>query len=160
MAADLNNDKKLDLVATCVEGDIVVLLGNGDGTFQTPAYYTISGTPVIAQPVDLNDDGYLDIAAATPSAVLIMLNQGSTAPGALLAAKSYPAQSGVLFSGVETGDFNGDGKQDVLGISTNSPGAYLPFYVFYGNGDGTLQTAQSTQHDLQHRPGCHRRFQS
>jgi hypothetical protein len=143
IAADLNNDKKLDLVATCTEGDVVVLLGNGDGSFQKPFYYTTSGTPVIAQPVDLNGDGYLDVAAATPSAVLVMLNQGATAPGTLLAAKSYTPPTGMVFSGIQSGDFNGDGKQDILAISTNRPTMDLPFALFYGNGDGTLQPPQT-----------------
>ena len=58
--ADVNNDKKLDAVSSC-NGYITVQLGNGDGTFQAPAYYAVNtGTPVL---VDLNGDGYLDIAA-------------------------------------------------------------------------------------------------
>ena len=59
--ADVNNDKKLDAIYNC-NGYISVALGNGDGTFQAPAYYAVPNTetPLL---VDLNGDGYLDIAA-------------------------------------------------------------------------------------------------
>ncbi len=36
--ADVNNDKKLDLVYSC-NGFLTIQLGNGDGTFQAPAYF-------------------------------------------------------------------------------------------------------------------------
>ena len=63
--ADVNNDKKLDLVYSC-NGFLTVQLGNGDGTFQAPAYYgKYVGPPAFA---DLNGDGYLDIAALIPTA--------------------------------------------------------------------------------------------
>ncbi len=143
LAADLNNDKKLDIVLTCVEGYIVVLLGDGDGTFQKPVYYATTGTPVIGQPGDLNGDGYLDIAASTPTAVLVMLNQGSGAPGTLQPAKTYPVPTGlnIALAGVQSGDFNGDAKQDLIAVNTNTTQS-IPFVIFNGNGDGTFQTAQ------------------
>jgi hypothetical protein len=82
--ADVNNDQKLDLVYSC-NGFLAIQLGNGDGTFQPPAYFgKYLGTPVFA---DLNGDGYLDIAALifnanAPPQVAVFLNQGATAPGA------------------------------------------------------------------------------
>ena len=43
--ADVNNDKKLDLVYSC-NGFLTIQLGNGDGTFQPPAYFgKYQGTP-------------------------------------------------------------------------------------------------------------------
>ena len=62
----------------------------------------------------------------------------------MLSAKSYtvPAPPGLVFAGVQAGDFNGDGKQDLLAVNTNTT-LSVPFAIFYGNGDGTLQTAQA-----------------
>jgi Bacterial Ig-like domain (group 3)/FG-GAP-like repeat len=140
--ADVNNDKKLDLVYSC-NGFLTIQLGNGDGTFQPPAYYAkFAGAPVFA---DLNGDGYLDIAAfdANPTAtpqVSVFLNQGATAPGVFGSPVQYAVPNGATYLSV--GDFNGDGKQDLITpIISSVPGAQLAFNgfsVLYGNGDGTL----------------------
>jgi Bacterial Ig-like domain (group 3)/FG-GAP-like repeat/FG-GAP repeat len=139
-AADMNADKRLDLVLTCSEGYVVVLLGNGDGTFQTPAYYSVPGLSSPALPVDLNGDGYPDIAATgiqqgTTPAIAILLNQGSNSPGTLAIPKFYTSTNSSNYS-LAAGDFNGDGKQDILAGSSS-------LAVFYGNGDGTLQAPQT-----------------
>ncbi len=140
-AADMNNDNKLDLVLTCSTGYVAVLIGNGDGSFQSPAYYAVSGPVTLAPPVDLNGDGYLDVAVSTflnnASGVAVLLNQGSTAPGTLSTAKGYLGPTGVNPGLTGAGDFNGDGKQDIV-VGGSS------LAVYYGNGDGTLQTAQTT----------------
>jgi hypothetical protein len=103
--ADVNNDKKLDLVYSC-NGFLTIQLGNGDGTFQPPAYFSkYSGPPVFA---DFNGDGYLDIAAFNPNAnapgqVAIFLNQGATAPGVFASPTLYAAPNGA--TGLSAGDF-------------------------------------------------------
>ena len=148
LAADMNNDKKLDLVLTCsasvlAQGSyVVVMLGNGDGTFQTPAYYAVSGLASVTA-TDLNGDGYLDIAAASASGVSVLLNKGSSAPGTLSAPVSYAIQPGQISCPIASGDFNGDGKQDVI-VCENSPNGPSLLAVLYGNGDGTLQAPQTT----------------
>ena len=156
--ADVNNDKKLDAISSC-NGYITVQLGNGDATFQAPAYYAFNGGASAL--VDLNGDGYLDIAAVQigtgvrPVAVAVLLNKGSTGPGVFGSPTEYafpPPASGLdlgNFEGLFAGDFNGDGKQDLLtafsyqGTAT-SPTLYPTssgIDVFFGNGDGTLRQA-------------------
>jgi hypothetical protein len=142
--ADLNKDNRLDLILACPTGYVAVLLGNGDGSFSNPVFYAVFGAQTLASPVDLNGDGFLDVAvtSATSSgavSVVVLLNQGSANPGVLLAPKSYIVSTAAsFFPAIGTGDFNGDGRQDfIVGNSTSK------LSVLYGNGDGTLQPPQT-----------------
>jgi len=81
LAADFNNDGKLDLaVANYGDGTVTLLLGTGDGTFTQPSgppYAVGRGrtTSSIAA-ADLNGDGKLDIAVANlDGTVSILLQQ-------------------------------------------------------------------------------------
>ena len=145
MVADMNKDQKQDVVLTCAEGFVAVLFGNGDGTFQKPVYYAVPTTSVLILPKDLNGDGYPDVAVSTPSSVIVLLNQGSNAAGTLSAPTSYPAP-GIQFGLIGAGDFNGDGKLDLLGVAnqvTQTDG--FQFITYLGNGDGTFQASQIQQ---------------
>ena len=145
VVADLNHDKDLDLAFVCpTAGYVVVLLGNGDGTFQKPAYYAVSGAQSLAPAVDLNGDGFLDLAVTassgcTSATVNVLLNHGSASPGAFLNPVPYAISQPSCIGAIGTGDFNGDGKQDLI-VQNN----LSQLQVFYGNGDGTLQTPQTT----------------
>jgi len=136
MVADMNKDQKQDVVLTCPEGFVAVLLGNGDGTFQKPSYYAISGAKALITPTDLNGDGYLDIVVSTQSGPVVLLNQGSGAPGVLGSQTTYPAVPQTTFGLIGVGDFNGDGKPDILAGGTQ-------FALYLGNGDGTFQPPQT-----------------
>ena len=145
VVADLNNDKNLDVVLQCGTY-VAVMLGKGDGSFGAPAYYAVGGLAQVAQPADLNGDGYLDVVATgsttgSITSVAVLLNKGSSSPGVLTAAKSYPLPSGSQ-GAIATGDFNGDRKQDVLVVSGN-PLTSSQFFLLLGNGDGTLQAVQT-----------------
>ena len=57
-------------------GDIGVLLGNGDGTLQAITNYAEAATPGFLTLGDFNADGKLDVAASGGYSVTVMLNIG------------------------------------------------------------------------------------
>jgi hypothetical protein len=82
LLADLNKDGKLDAVATCVEGVVAVMQGNGDGSFQTASTYAVASAAK-AVAADLNGDGSPDVLVATATAnttstFAVLLYKGST----------------------------------------------------------------------------------
>jgi hypothetical protein len=150
--ADLNKDGKLDLV---VAGDYVpgrpltlisVLLGNGDGTFQSAVTYG-SGTAVSVVLSDVNDDGRLDALvtilcsdAYCKSGFLgVLLGNGD---GTFQPALTYDA--GYQPVSLAVADVNGDGKADALVTKQlTSSSLHSAVGVLFGNGDGTFGPVMS-----------------
>jgi hypothetical protein len=155
-AVDVNGDGKLDLVIAaqgvsctgCV-GGVSVMLGNGNGTFQSPvAYGTGTTNPTDSVAVaDLNGDGKSDIVAASScisnvscvSSVAVLLNNGD---GTFKAAVNY-ATNGQAVHSVAIGDVNGDGKPDIVVANFCASGDFYcvsgTVGVLLGNGDGTFR---------------------
>ncbi|MBA3912605.1 MAG: VCBS repeat-containing protein [Acidobacteriales bacterium] len=101
---DLNGDGIVDLCAS--SSGLVVLFGNGDGSFAPAQYYPgllLSFTSVAA--ADLNDDGRLDVVQSTAA---VWQNRGD---GTFLAPVYYGIS--VAPAGLAVGDFNRDGHADV-----------------------------------------------
>jgi hypothetical protein len=125
LAADLNHDKKLDVLLACAEGYVIAALGNGDGSFATPVMSAMPilsvGTDAGSIPgnvalADFNGDGLPDLAIATPDSasspgsLALALNTG----GGRFGAPALLSTSGFEIDEVGAGDFNGDGKQDLF----------------------------------------------
>jgi len=157
VAGDFNGDGNIDLAVanSCVyssscEGNVSILLGNGDGTFQPPMNYATGIHPVYVTAVDFTGNGTLDLAVVnqcgsdgtcdSPGSVSILLGNGD---GTFRTFGSYGA--GDRPSSLAVGDFSGTGKLDVAVANTcgsqplcNGLGSIS---VLMGNGDGTFQTA-------------------
>src|SRR5205807_5788441 len=146
VVGDFNGDGILDIAVATQDRRVAVLLGNGNGTFRNPIFYSVD-SPIDEIVVgDFNGDGRLDLATA---------NGGGIAP-------PYPAAEINIFYGngdgtfqapvpysygaadhwqipisLAVGDFNGDGLQDLV-LTANG----LPVTVMLNNGNGTFTNAQ------------------
>jgi Bacterial Ig-like domain (group 3)/Calx-beta domain/FG-GAP-like repeat len=149
-AADYNGDGKLDLAVgnflggPTSAGTFSILIGNGDGTFQSAVTQAV-GTPFHIAATDLNADGKQDLVAASASTdkVSVMLGNGN---GTFQSPVTYPV--GSVPRTLAIADFNGDSKPDVA--VTNSGGGSTSISILIGNGNGTLQAA--VNRDIGARP--------
>jgi hypothetical protein len=149
---DFNHDGKLDVAAAadclstqdCSSGTITILLGNGTGSF-TQSYSTalngVVGQAFTLAVGDFNNDGKLDLVAGiecyninvsgcSVGSVEVFLGDGA----GNLAPPSNSATVGNAALIPVVGDFNNDGKLDIVATSTSS----LTFVA--GNGNGAFQT--------------------
>ena len=62
--ADLNGDKKLDLIAVNRGQNCHLPAGNGDGTFHSALTYSLQSSPAALAVGDFNGDGKIDLAVA------------------------------------------------------------------------------------------------
>ncbi len=139
---DFNHDGTPDLAIAAggdYKDDVAVLLGHGDGTFGPPALYLagVGGNSIAA--ADLDNDGNLDLVVASQSgyiAILMGKGDGTFQP----ATETPPVAPFETY--VAVGDFNRDGIPDLVALA---PGGAGEISVLMGNGDGTFQSAITTQ---------------
>src|SRR5216684_1652099 len=136
---DFNADGVPDLaVANTDSNSVSVLLGNGDGTFQTAQSSAVETQPSSVAVGDFNGDGVPDLAVANSGApngsVSVLLGNGD---GSFQTARSFGA--GIWPSSVAVGDFNADGVPDLAVANRGSNDVS----VLLGNGDGSFQAARS-----------------
>src|SRR6266699_2929617 len=144
---DFNGDGILDLAVadygcpldcnSSPSSTVTVLLGNGNGTFRPAPSLTVGNGPAGVAAGDFNGDGKLDLAVANlnENTLSVLLGNGD---GTFQAPHTFadPGMTHPYF--VAVGDFNGDGKPDL--VVTNH--LFTTTSMLLGNGDGTFQPAQ------------------
>jgi len=158
--ADANGDGNPDLVVTWAAGtasdgvtllgNVSVLLGNGDGTFQPPRITPLGGSPKSYVISDFNGDGIPDfMAIIVPNsstltcflgrcgAINLFLGNGdgTFAPGSII------VNGGVNLATLAIADFNNDGVPDFAYAISDV--AVRSVNVVLGKGDGTFGTTTS-----------------
>jgi len=171
VVADFNRDGKLDLAFNNygpppAQGSVVILLGNGDGTFGAPKSFPAGSNPLSLAAADFNDDGTIDLAAGNRNgAISILPGNGD---GTFAAPVSVAIGEDALGNpqSILALDLNGDGRPDLevanngdksISVLLNTGGGKfgppsitaLPFdpnYLAFGdfNHDGKLDLAAAS----------------
>src|SRR5215469_2914893 len=147
VAADFNGDGKQDLAVgqfdvNTTTGHATILIGNGDGTFESPATVPLAGAIPYGLAVgDFDGDHRTDLVA-TGFAPLLSILKGN-GDGTFQPAQVISLPSGNSTYSLAAGDLNHDGFLDLFvtnqSFCLKQPCSFNGFAVLLGNGDGTFR---------------------
>jgi hypothetical protein len=147
-AADYNEDGNLDLAMTAggaygYDTVVMVVLGNGNGTFQPVTQYTVARGPADILAAHLDADGHLDLAVTSrgydDGAFYVGEEKLTTLFGTGTGSFNRITIQYAPFSpdlqvpgGIQAGDLDADGDLDLM----TSGGASNDISIYYNNGAG------------------------
>jgi hypothetical protein len=140
--SDFNADGKPDIAAVLVgNGQVGILLANGDGTYRPPISFPAGPAPSAIAVGDFNKDGYVDLVVTNSNPNYVVSNKISILsgePGGIFGAP-IPITVGNGPSSVVVADFNNDGDLDiaVTNLDDNT------VTILFGNGDFTFRMANA-----------------
>ena len=145
VAADFDRDGKLDFaVASFNSSNVSVLLGAGNGTFNTPPAFTVSfpKSPVALAAADFDNDGIVDLAVAdsapsSNSSLYILLGNGD---GTFASPVTISLGVQSISHSIAVGDFDRDGDLDLAVTSDSSK----TLSILLGDGSGGFSVANTT----------------
>lgn len=141
--ADFDRDGRLD-VAALANNTISILLGTTTDEQFELAFQTKSASGNIATG-DFNGDGYIDLATSTfdyaTNTVSVLLGDGS---GNFSRPAMFPTISSFVTTTTTAGDFNGDGKPDLVS-ATGGFASLVEVAVLINNTTRTDAITQGTQ---------------
>jgi hypothetical protein len=128
---NFTSDGKQDIIVAA--DPPVLLLGNGDGTFQAATQIgTISSAPTGVAVADFNRDGHLDAVFAISGGAVVYLGHGNGTFGAGIIISSGGTNENE-YPRVLAADVNNDGIPDLI-LNTDAG-----ISVLLGKGNGTFQ---------------------
>ena len=152
MVADVNGDKKADLLANFSDANgpagVEVILGNGDGTFQNPKTIVSGQQQILFAIADFDHDDKADLVISAARTMQIMLGNGD---GTFSMAGSSTLPDGFGATSAWAADVNGDGTPDLIVGSIGPPPVRCGIFstcftprtsVFLSKGRGELQAEQ------------------
>lgn len=136
--ADFNSDGNFDIAAVNAGGDgcIVILAGNGDGTFRNPDFITVNGSPSSIIADDFNNDNFVDLAFVDSRNTSNQSNPNGRI-GVLLGLNDLTFRSPQFFEvgisprDLTSADLDGDNETDL--IVTNASESTIS--ILFGLGD-------------------------
>ncbi len=122
-SSDFNRDGKADiLVSSSFADNVGVLLGNGDGTFQTPKTFPGGPRTIHVAVSDFDDDTKPDLVVVHQNNNEIEIRIGN-GDGTFQPLLTYPVTGGPYWAA--TGDFNMDARQDIAVATSSSVSVLL-----------------------------------
>jgi hypothetical protein len=145
--SDLNGDNIPDIALANMASDsvnggtpglVVVLLGNGDGTFKAPVNYASGDNIAGIAAGDMNGDKAPDLVVSHYFGATLAVLKGN-GDGTFQAEEQVSTDINLGSAFLQLLDLNNDGKLDLVMSSVFNGGAA----VLLGNGDGTFQPVEA-----------------